>query len=182
MKIKSLSEPGLHMKTGYRFTAQQLDNLRSGHLGQRAWNAGIKTHKCGHDAELYCAMPNGQRVCLGCKRDSGAKYRNKNRKKIRLSNRLGRYRLSRAQFKVLWKQQKGGCAICGKRLGRYTSKNPQCRIDHDHKTAAVRGLLCRSCNTAIGIFSDSIRKLRSAILYLQRPTCAILKSVGENTE
>lgn len=167
------------MKAGYKFTPEQCLNLSRSHMGQRAWNTGIRIVKCDHPAKLYRRMPSGQKVCLGCKRESGAKYRNRNRQKIRVASRFGRYKISRDQFNAAWKLQKGQCAICSKKLGRHTSKNPRCHIDHNHRTAQVRGLLCRSCNTAIGLFADSISSLRRAILYLERPT---FRAFGENTE
>jgi len=40
------------------------------------------------------------------------------------------------------------------------------RIDHDHLTGEVRGLLCHNCNVALGHFRDSEALLRSAIRYL----------------
>ena len=40
-------------------------------------------------------------------------------------------------------------------------------IDHNHKTGKVRGLLCGSCNTGIGLLKDSPDVLDAAIEYLQ---------------
>ena len=50
------------------------------------------------------------------------------------------------------------CQICG------TDK--KIFIDHDHKTNAVRGMLCQDCNMGLGQFRDSIDRLRNAIKYL----------------
>ena len=40
-------------------------------------------------------------------------------------------------------------------------------VDHCHNKGEVRGLLCYSCNIALGLFKDDINKLKSAISYLQ---------------
>ncbi len=56
---------------------------------------------------------------------------------------------------------KDGCAICG---GVDTDR--QLSIDHCHKTLNIRGLLCRACNTAIGLLKDDINLVGKAFLYL----------------
>ncbi len=40
-------------------------------------------------------------------------------------------------------------------------------VDHDHVTGAVRGLLCRRCNTGLGNFDDNIKIVQSALTYLK---------------
>jgi Recombination endonuclease VII len=75
-----------------------------------------------------------------------------------------KYGLPRGGYAALLQSQGGLCAICreppaeGKRL---------C-VDHCHETNAVRGLLCNSCNTAIGHLRHSEALLLAAIKYLAK--------------
>jgi len=64
----------------------------------------------------------------------------------------------------MFQEQNGVCAICGcKGDGRWKTL---C-VDHNHDTGNVRGLLCRSCNTALGQMKDDPSLLRNAVLYLE---------------
>jgi hypothetical protein len=56
--------------------------------------------------------------------------------------------------------QKNRCAICKK-------DNKKLCIDHDHSTGIVRGALCTTCNSLLGMAKDNIQILKSAIEYLQ---------------
>jgi hypothetical protein len=74
--------------------------------------------------------------------------------------RARRYGLSLAEYRALQAQQGHACAICRK-VTRVLC------IDHCHVTGRVRGLLCRSCNSALGLYADDPRLLRAALAYLQ---------------
>jgi hypothetical protein len=41
-------------------------------------------------------------------------------------------------------------------------------IDHCHKTNKVRGILCRSCNLALGLMNDDLVKIRKLAKYITR--------------
>jgi transposase len=70
------------------------------------------------------------------------------------------YGLTKSGYDYLYKKQNGRCAICGNGVdGRLT-------VDHNHETGAIRGLLCPTCNSAIGLLKDNIEYLHSAIKYL----------------
>lgn len=65
--------------------------------------------------------------------------------------------------KVIEIRSKTNCDLCGEFA---ENKN----IDHDHFTGKVRGMLCQSCNTALGKFKDDIELLEKAIKYLKNET------------
>ena len=60
--------------------------------------------------------------------------------------------------------QEGRCAICGIELGSTTRG---ANADHDHATGQPRALLCGSCNTGLGAFSDDPERLRRAAGYIE---------------
>lgn len=76
-----------------------------------------------------------------------------------------KYGLTLEKYKSMEDSQKGVCAIC---LGP-PGKKPL-HVDHCHTSKEVRGLLCSTCNMAIGLFKDSPDILRAAASYLDRST------------
>ncbi len=61
------------------------------------------------------------------------------------------------------------CDICGQpEKQERAGKVKALAVDHDHKSGAIRGLLCSDCNTALGKFQDSKDLLTSAIAYLTK--------------
>jgi len=74
------------------------------------------------------------------------------------------YGISVAEYDLMFEKQDGRCAICGTDSpGR--GKRTMC-IDHCHTTGEVRGLLCHSCNVALGHFRDNKGLLLRAVDYL----------------
>lgn len=74
--------------------------------------------------------------------------------------RLRQHGLSDEQYASLIEEQGDACAICEMPFLEIP------RIDHDHSTGDVRGLLCHNCNVAIGHFKDNPELMRRAIRYL----------------
>lgn len=76
------------------------------------------------------------------------------------------YSISVDDYKKLYEDQNGKCAICGNKsnLGR---KEKLC-VDHNHKTNKVRGLLCDLCNKGIGSLKDDIKNVKAALTYLEK--------------
>lgn len=72
-------------------------------------------------------------------------------------------------YENLLSRQNNKCAICKlqETAKHQNGKTKRLAIDHFHENGKVRGLLCGKCNTAIGLFNDSIRLLESAIKYLK---------------
>lgn len=72
-----------------------------------------------------------------------------------------RYGLTKVQYLDLIADQEYKCMICECELA------DPC-VDHDHQTGRVRGIICRSCNTIIGIAKDSPELLRRAAVYVEK--------------
>lgn len=70
------------------------------------------------------------------------------------------YGITFEQYESLCKAQNSNCKICGKKK--------KLVVDHDHKTGKIRGLLCRRCNSGIGLLGDTAIALECALYYLRR--------------
>lgn len=71
------------------------------------------------------------------------------------------------RFEQAWVAQEGRCAVCTRALTRVWRGRDAVFADHDHETRQPRRLLCRNCNTGIGLFKDNPSLLREAALYLE---------------
>ena len=79
------------------------------------------------------------------------------------------YGLTREDYEAMLTEQGGLCLICRKPM------DPPA-VDHDHATGAVRGLLCRSCNSAIGLLGDDPQMLQRAIEYLTKSSSGAIST------
>lgn len=75
-------------------------------------------------------------------------YRNIPTKEERRSRALMyRYGLSMNDYDIMFGEQQGCCAICGR---HQTDLGKRLHVDHSHETKVIRGLLCTGCNTVLG--------------------------------
>lgn len=98
-------------------------------------------------------------------------YRNKNAEKLTAYYQsderrnlvyLRVYGITLEDYNALFERQNGVCAGC-----KRPSKNKRLHIDHVHdETKKVRGLLCNSCNRALGLLLDSVETLKNLIEYI----------------
>ncbi|MFE0101218.1 endonuclease VII domain-containing protein [Streptomyces sp. NPDC059009] len=75
------------------------------------------------------------------------------------------YGLAPGDYEKLRYLQSGRCALCRRANGATIRLS----VDHDHKSGAVRGLLCRPCNSILGHGRDDIQFFQRAIGYLMSP-------------
>lgn len=84
--------------------------------------------------------------------------------------RYKKYGMTAMDFEVYWQACKGECFICEKKMIMPTHTRGQgldvVAVDHDHQNNKVRGLLCNSCNKALGFFKDDIIIIKKALKYL----------------
>lgn len=99
--------------------------------------------------------------CKACDREYQAEWRKQgyNADKKRNIDLKHRYGITSADYDRMYEEQGGKCLICHR-------PEEVLRVDHNHKTKEVRGLLCNHCNTGLGLFGDSIGTLQDAVEYL----------------
>jgi hypothetical protein len=127
--------------------------------------ASRKIYNLTHKEELkrrkvaYLSNPEN----LEKSRAYAREYHRKNpqRQRDRLFKKYG---ITAQQYDEMFQKQNGGCAICGTKKN---GKKMNFIIDHDHKTDAVRALLCTQCNAGLGNYRDSPSLLRKAAAYLE---------------
>lgn len=78
------------------------------------------------------------------------------------------YGLSAVDFVALYEKQNGKCAICDIQFPPLSERKKLFVVDHNHKTGSVRGLLCQSCNKAIGFFREDESLFIKAVEYILR--------------
>lgn len=93
---------------------------------------------------------------------AGIKYRQS--EKFKTTNERSRikrlYGITPEIYKEMLEKRGGVCDICKQ------ASSIKLQIDHCHLTKKVRGLLCGSCNMALGLMKDDIIILSNAINYL----------------
>ena len=95
------------------------------------------------------------------------KYNIENREAIRYKHLKDKYGVDKEWYLSQLEKQNHRCAICDC-LEPKGNGNVHFHVDHCHSTGKVRGLLCSSCNTALGKFKDSTKLMQKAIEYLNK--------------
>ena len=126
-----------------------------------------KCNVCGETkplTEYYTKNNKGQPVkyasrCKSCDKIRVRDWQRKKGKSWKLRQELN---ISEDDYNTLLEESKGRCNICNT---PFTGKEPF--IDHCHTIMKARGLLCNSCNSALGHVKDNPDILRSMIEYLK---------------
>jgi hypothetical protein len=87
-----------------------------------------------------------------------------------LSDMKKKFGLTTEQYVSLYRD--AVCAVCGSTTSLVAGQVSRLVIDHDHKrgagTDSIRGILCHSCNLAIGMAEDNPALLRALADYVER--------------
>jgi len=75
-----------------------------------------------------------------------------------------KYGIGLEDFNKMFAEQRGRCAICERHQTEFARGLV---VDHDHKTGAIRKLLCPNCNAAIGMLGENMVLFARAVEYLQ---------------
>lgn len=127
------------------------------------------TYHCKSCVAYYCKTRNGK-VDRNHINTQNRLWKQANPDKVRAQQIKQNFGLSYNEYIQKLENQKNSCAICKTPLIPFGSINDTDKIsnvDHCHTTNKIRGLLCRKCNTALGLFSDNIDTIIQAANYLK---------------
>jgi len=112
--------------------------------------------KCRKDNPKYAERHRAEMKAYLARRTPEQVAQDKARK--RQEHLFYAYGLTEGAFASLLSSQGGGCAICG-------SRDNLC-VDHCHTSGDIRGILCRSCNSVLGLVAEDTKVLKTMIVYL----------------
>lgn len=111
-------------------------------------------HRCN-----MCNKIHVQEIAKKQKKQFGKVGYRRMRRKYELAHYYG---ITEDEFQIMVDKQNNVCAICKQNPEQYLA------IDHCHDTGKIRGLLCRKCNSAIGLFNEDVDRLTSALEYIRK--------------
>lgn len=109
---------------------------------------------------------NPRKICKACQYKQRIERISSNPEKYYRQRRAvlirHKYGMEPDEYEAMLEKQGGACAIC-----RRVVDSLLC-VDHCHDSLKIRGLLCKNCNTGLGMFQDRTHWLKNAIEYLER--------------
>lgn len=139
--------------------------------------------KCGEGKPIKdFPVDRGKSVaqCRPCRNSVVKAWRERNQPKCqsyRLSRPIGygyashlkrAYELSMDEFISMLQEQDYKCKVCDKPITVVGKRqHNSIVVDHNHSTNEVRGLLCRNCNSMLGLAQDSAAILIKGAAYLE---------------
>ena len=97
-----------------------------------------------------------QAYCKTCNRENRTQHYRDN-PDLRKNNDLwSKYRLRPDDVERMLTEQDNKCPLCERSFDVV-----EWCVDHDHKTGAVRGLLCASCNKSLGWFENKFTAVQT---------------------
>jgi hypothetical protein len=105
--------------------------------------------------------------CKECTIKRTVEYNKENSSSVKSQYLKRNYGLTFEEFDAMLSSQDNACAICGtKEPSKTRGRDKRFHVDHSPETGEVRGLLCKSCNIALGEVKENIHTLKSMIEYL----------------
>lgn len=85
----------------------------------------------------------------------------------KFKHRLKKKGLTLEAYETMLRGQNGQCALCPHQHVKGDQRKSLV-VDHCHASGKIRGLLCHSCNRAIGLLKDDAERVQRAADYLRR--------------
>lgn len=144
--------------------SEKPDKKGNSEPSQRSTREGVET---GHGATQTCSRCEQEKpLSEFYKKDAKTGRKDSTCKACRIIRQREKHLgITNDEYWRLYHLQGGRCGICRRRM--YSKRYKRFAVDHDHETGKIRGLLCHSCNRALGMFRDCPMALRRAIDWVE---------------
>ena len=109
-----------------------------------------------------------------CSKECRAETQNRDSESTRNRYLLSHYGINLKSYNEILRRQRGKCAICQRSYSTF-----HLHVDHDHVDGKIRGLLCPTCNHAIGWLE---KFQENALEYLDREQPHYIKKAVKDSE
>ena len=162
--LKDTEETGKIIKNNKKSAKDKNEKYYIGKVCKKC-SSNIKYTKKGSCVNCEQTNSNDYNIsytpCKNKTKINSQKYKNQNKEKLFAYHLKRTYKLSDSEYREMLLTQQNVCKICLKNYGK------KLVVDHDHITGQVRGLLCKQCNTGLGMFKEDILSLENSIKYLK---------------
>lgn len=111
-------------------------------------------------------------LCREWHRTYAREWARANPERRKATKRKNLYGMAPGEYEARLEAQDGVCAVCS------APQDEDLFVDHCHATGAVRGLLCRQCNTGVGMLGDDPDRLLAAAAYLLRQVDVLREEIA----
>lgn len=122
--------------------------------------AGGRVNECGHPDREHEARGLCKKCYTQAYRAEKGDYDRRARRDYRLRKDYG---LSAAEVDDMYAAQGRKCKLCDSAIPTIIKAH----VDHCHDTGRVRGILCFTCNKALGMLGDNEQGLLRALAYVR---------------
>lgn len=126
-------------------------------------NEETLTVTCASCGEVPGTRKKGRLICSVANNEMGRRNYTPKPKKVSLFKQspVNKHGLSKAERDAL--KQGTTCFSCGE------VEIDRLAVDHDHLTGKIRGILCKRCNSALGLLRDNPNIIRKLAEYIENP-------------
>ena len=156
------TDPAKRAEYMRRYRAANHDRIRErDRKAEALWREKNHDHRIAYEAQYRA---NNREKLRKKWREWAQASRHNEPRKVRSRHLKYLYGITVEQYEEMLEKQGGHCAACPRTPDQ--EKHGVLHVDHDHKTDAVRGLLCQRCNTGLGLLNEQFDGI---VAYMQKP-------------
>jgi hypothetical protein len=147
LREESKEKRKLSSQLYYENNKESIDEYR------KKWREEHREYKKEYD--IIYRQKNKERIIS----DKKLWHKSDNGKNYRLVKNFG---ITLEEYNKMFDEQKGLCYICSE------ADTVKLAVDHNHNTGAIRRLLCKKCNVAIGLLKEDPQIIENVLNYIKQ--------------